>query len=280
MFDLLDDLEAVLDKFAADEGPVDVVRVSKLTERLEFQRLRAIGAYDRSAGWLLDGFVSAQSALRSKCRLSTGHAHGAVVLARKLDQLPETAAAFRPGEIGGTGSARARVHAERDEMLDGIEAELVAFAPVSTPTGSGTCCSRSSTPSTGMVAPKATNAELAKNKITLSSTLHGRGVLNGSLDAELTELGITMFDAEIEQLREAGETRTMPQLRAAAFESIARQYLAGRGMTDARVGARPTSASWPTSPRSRRWIPNSRPISGPRPPTGACSPGDAGTARV
>ena len=127
MFDPLDDLEAVLDKLAADEGTVDVARVSKLAERLQFQRLRAIGAYDRSAGWLLDGFVSAQSALRSKCRMSNGHAHGAVVLARKLDQLPETAAAFSGGEIGREhAEVIAHVYTpERAEMIDGIEAELV-----------------------------------------------------------------------------------------------------------------------------------------------------------
>ena len=236
MFDLLDDLEAVLDKLAADEGPVDVVRVSKLTERLEFQRLRAIGAYDRSAGWLLDGFVSAQSALRSKCRLSTGHAHGAVVLARKLDQLPETAAVFGAGEIGREHAAvLADVYTpERAEMLDGIEAELVAFVWVSTPNEFRNMLQQIVDAFDGDGGAKGDERELAKNKITLSSTLHGRGVLNGSLDAELTELGITMFDAEIEQLREAGETCTLPQLRAAAFESIARQYLAGRGMTDAR----------------------------------------------
>ena len=111
MFDLLDDLEAVLDKLAVDERPVDVVRVSQLAERLEFQRLRAIGAYDRSSGWLLDGFVSAQSALRSKRRLSNGHAHGAVVLARKLDRLSETAVAFGAGEIG---HEHAEVLARRD----------------------------------------------------------------------------------------------------------------------------------------------------------------------
>jgi hypothetical protein len=32
MFDVLDDLEAAVDKLAADEGFVDVARLSKLTE--------------------------------------------------------------------------------------------------------------------------------------------------------------------------------------------------------------------------------------------------------
>ena len=72
------------------------------------------------------------------------------------------------------------------------------------------------------------------NKVTLSSTLGRRGVLNGSLDPELTDLALTAFDAEMEVLRQKGETRTTPQLRAEALASICRQYLASRGRSSAR----------------------------------------------
>ena len=34
MFDVLDDLETAIDKLAADEGVVDVERISQLAERL------------------------------------------------------------------------------------------------------------------------------------------------------------------------------------------------------------------------------------------------------
>ena len=42
------DLENTVDKVAADERALDVERLSRLAERVEFLRLRAIGQYDRS----------------------------------------------------------------------------------------------------------------------------------------------------------------------------------------------------------------------------------------
>src|SRR5476649_1846750 len=98
MFDCLTPLEEAIDKLAADEGCVDVARISNLVERLEFQRVRAIGEYDRSGAWAADNFVSTASALRAKLRCSPGKAHRLVRLARNLEHLPETAAAFGAGE--------------------------------------------------------------------------------------------------------------------------------------------------------------------------------------
>src|SRR5450631_3662768 len=99
MFDTLTDLETAIDKLAADEGVVDVERLSVLAERLEFQRLRAVGGYDRSCAWAAEGFVSTSSALRAKLRCSHSHAFRSVRLARKLESLGEVAAAFGAGEI-------------------------------------------------------------------------------------------------------------------------------------------------------------------------------------
>ena len=62
----------------------------------------------------------------------------------------------------------------------------------------------------------------------------GRGILNGSLDAELTDIVLTALDAEMETIRVKGETRKTPELRSAALDSICRQYLASRGDSQAR----------------------------------------------
>src|SRR5512140_641416 len=99
MFDVLDGLEAAVDKLAAEDGFVDVVRLSRLAERIEFQRLRAVAAFDRSGSWAAEEFPSSASALRAKTRCSNGQAFHSVVLSRKLEDLPETAAAFAAGEI-------------------------------------------------------------------------------------------------------------------------------------------------------------------------------------
>ena len=91
MFDVLDELEAAIDKVASSEQSLDVERMCRLAERVEFLRLRAIGEFDRSCDWQADGFVSAAAALRSKCRVSHGKARRSVEVARKLECLPETA---------------------------------------------------------------------------------------------------------------------------------------------------------------------------------------------
>jgi len=48
MFDVLADLERAIDKVFADESPVDVERMCRLADRVEFLRLRAVGRFDRS----------------------------------------------------------------------------------------------------------------------------------------------------------------------------------------------------------------------------------------
>ena len=75
MFDvldvLLDDLDAAIDKVAACESVFDVERLCRLADRVEFLRVRAIGAFDRSGDWQLNGFLSAAAALRVRCRMMT-----------------------------------------------------------------------------------------------------------------------------------------------------------------------------------------------------------------
>jgi Domain of unknown function (DUF222)/HNH endonuclease len=97
--------------------------------------VRAIGEFDRSGSWAAENFVSTASAVRAKLRCSHGHAHRLVRLARKLERLPETSAAFGAGEITGehVDEITRPYTPERAEMLEGIEAELVEFGRISTP---------------------------------------------------------------------------------------------------------------------------------------------------
>jgi hypothetical protein len=135
VFDVLDDLEAAIDKVAAEVGDLDVARMCRLADRVDFLRLRAIGTYDRSLAWRTEGFLSAASGVRAKTRLTRGQAYRAVDLARKLADLPEAAEAFAVGEIT---KAHADVIAdgytpERAEMIRGVEAALVDNARLADP---------------------------------------------------------------------------------------------------------------------------------------------------
>jgi hypothetical protein len=235
MFDPLDDLEMALDKLASSEAPLGVERLSRLVERAEFLKLRAIREYDRSCEWAADGFVSTTTAVRAKCRSSSSHAHKSVVLARQLEDLPEVAEAFAAGEITGEHAqviAR-RYTPARAEMIAGIEAELVAFARIATPEETRKALKMMTDAFDHDGGAAHDDAEYKLNKVTLSE-LAGRGVLHGSFDPELLDLASTALDAEMEVLRKKDDARRTPQLRADAFASICRQYLASRGDTEAR----------------------------------------------
>src|SRR5262245_64134476 len=99
MFDLMADIEAFVDKLAASEAPADVIRLTRVIERLEYQRLRAVRELDRSGRYVDDDCLSAAAWLRHRARLSAAQSYGSVRLARALDRLPETAAAFETGDI-------------------------------------------------------------------------------------------------------------------------------------------------------------------------------------
>ena len=250
MFDVLDELEGAVDKVAADECTLDVERLSRLAERVEFLRLRAIGQYDRSGGWAADGYVSTASALRARTRCTSGSAHRSVDLARKLQRLPETAAAFGAGEITREHAVTitARYTPERAPMIEHIEAELVVFARLSTPKELQSAVKTMTDAFDGDIGARSDAAEYELNAMTLSSSLYGRGVLNGSFDTEVTDLALTALDAEMEALRRPQDTRPWPQRRAEAFESICRQYLAGRGSSAARGrGQTQVSVVWDLS---------------------------------
>jgi hypothetical protein len=230
--DVLSELECAIDKVAADETvDLDVEWVCRLADRVEFLRLRAIGEYARSGDWQLNDYLTAPAALRARCRMSAGHAQRAVQLARKLDELPELAAAFAAGDVS-------RAHAEqitdaatpqRAEAIRGVERELVDYARLATPTELRGAVRRVTDAIDGDGGAGADDAEHAKNTVTLP-VLAGRGVLSGDLDAESTEIVATALDAEIEALfpRDRADRPPIPQRRADALLAICRLYLASR----------------------------------------------------
>jgi hypothetical protein len=235
MFDSLTPLREAIDKLAVDEGFIDFVEVSKLVERLERQRLRAVGEYDRSGAWAAENFVSAASALKAKLWCSRGKAHRLVRLARKLEHLPETAAAFGAGEINGehVDEITRPYTPARAEMLEGIDKELADFARISTPAELQAAVKTMVDEFDGDGGADDDDKQHQLNRMTLSE-VGGRGILNGSFDPELTDLVQTALDAEMEVLRQTADTRTLPQLRADSAESIFRWYLSARGDSTAR----------------------------------------------
>jgi len=163
--------------------------------------------------------------------MSSGSARRAVDLARKLDAMPEMTGAFAAGQV-----SRAHVEAiadaytaERAEMLQGIERELVDCARVATPSELRGAVRRVRDAFDGDGGASTDEAEHAKNQVTFP-IVAGRGALSGDLDAESTEIVATALDAEIEARHRDGEPgrRPIPERRAEALVAICRLYLAGR----------------------------------------------------
>ena len=227
MFDVLDDLETAIEKVMASERELDVERMCRLSERVEFLKLRTIRDYELSGAWQAEGFVSTASALRAKCRMVPGVAHGSVVLARKLERLPETAAAFGAGEISRHhAEAIARAHTpERATMIEDLDLEFANLARLTHAAQVRDEVKRIVDAFDGDGGAAEDAHQHALNKVTLSATLAGRGILNGSLDAELSRLVACAFDAELYALKQTGDPRGLPQRRAEALEAMCRRTL-------------------------------------------------------
>ena len=112
-----------------------IAKLRKELDAAEAAWLHEVAAYDRSGDWRAEGFMNPASALRHACHMSQGVARAHLELARKLEDLPEVAAAFADGEISARhATAIATSYTpERAAELNEVEGALVDFAREATP---------------------------------------------------------------------------------------------------------------------------------------------------
>jgi Domain of unknown function (DUF222) len=103
----IDQLDAALDRVAAWLRRIDgtslgegLIQVREPIDRCEAMFVDGVGRFDRSGEYAADGALSIVNWLWWKCRLSGGAAAERVSIARQLDQLPRTEAAFANGDLG------------------------------------------------------------------------------------------------------------------------------------------------------------------------------------
>ena len=268
MFAVLDDLEEAVAKASSSEQWLDPVQLCRIAEQVEFLKVRALGRFDASGDWAAEGFVSAAAWLRARTNMSHGAAMQALTLARRLPQLPETAAAFAAGEIS-------RQHAsliadactpDRIQPIAEVEGQLVEIARRVQPRELRTVVQRLIDALDGDGGAATDDQLYERRRLHLSPTLGGMGVLDGALDAEGTEIVATALDAEMERdllapIRAPGSAagrRAREHLPARARRRRARQF-----------AARPPALfrGSSTSPNSRTVLPPSSPRFGARPRT-------------
>ena len=187
---------------------------------------------DRREAYRRDGAVSMKAWLRGSCRMAPEAATATVSTGRRLEQLPQTAAAFAAGEIS---AAHARVITramtpgrlakaaeagidigETDEILAGLAR---ATGPKETARGVAQWVAG--------VDPDGTLDDAAdtRRRFTMAPGLDGRVHLRGELDAVGGEYVHTALSALMNGDRPAGDTRSHAERQGDALVALARRAL-------------------------------------------------------
>jgi Domain of unknown function (DUF222) len=152
-----------------------IAKLRKELDAAEAAWLKEVAAYDRSYDWRAEGFMNPASALRHACHMSQGVARGHLELARKLEDLPEVAAAFADGEISARHATAIAVSftPERVSGISEVETALVEYAREATPHDLGRVVKYVTDAIDGDGGAVAEEARYQRRRLHMSRTLDG-----------------------------------------------------------------------------------------------------------
>ena len=78
----------------------DLVEMRRTVERLESEFVRRVAEVDRRASYSRDGILSTTAFLKHRCGMAASTARERVRVARALEDMPHTSAAFATGDLG------------------------------------------------------------------------------------------------------------------------------------------------------------------------------------
>ncbi|MDP9428642.1 MAG: HNH endonuclease [Actinomycetota bacterium] len=230
----------------SDDALLDLVgELSTVANRVAAALTSAVRAADCRESYRRDGAVSMKGWLRGSCRLAPAEATAIVSTGRRLEQLPETAAAFATGEITAAHArviTRAmtpgRVAKAADAGIDLAETDRILAdlarqtAPHETARGVARWVAG--------VDPDGALDEAAdvRRRFTMASGLDGRVHLRGDLDPVGGEYLHTALAALMNGDRPARDTRSHAERQADALVALARGALDSGSLPDVR-GERP-----------------------------------------
>jgi hypothetical protein len=220
MPDALADVERALEKLLASEQPLDVERMHRVKNTCDALWARAVEAYDRSEAYRDDGFLTARTAIGTKCRVE---ASGDLALGRKLRNLPHVAEAFARGSISRQhAQALANGYTpERASALAEIEEQLVGLARKYTPRQVGQIVRRYTDALDGDDGSSRAEHERQACQVYLAKTLDGMWSLHGTLDDEWGQTLNNALAARMGPPR-SGDERSPAQRRAEALVELCR----------------------------------------------------------
>ena len=231
-------LRSAVDELAAEDlagvepGALgeDVVELTKQLERLDAERLRRLRRFELSGAWAQDGSLSTQSWLRNHTRMGAGEAAERVRVARRLEDMPLTGAAFAEGEIG---YRHVRVIARAvdtspacAQALADVESLLVDYARERGPSSLARVVDHWKYRVDADAFERGEQERFDRRDLKISSLLDGMHALGGLLDAEGAAIVKTALNAYDKPLPD--ERRCAGQRRADALIEICRQSLERR----------------------------------------------------
>jgi len=235
--DPLAELEYAIDELAevdhrevsGHERRTRLMRLQRLQNRVDAERLRLVEVADRSGDALAVGAVNTKAWLHHECGLAKGAAGRDVRAARRLQEFPAWTAAYAAGSVN-RGHVDVLVKAatsERVERFAEHETLLLKQATHLGPDDFARVVSRACEVIDADRGPNEARDQIERRRLHLSETMDGMGVLDGLFDPEST----LVLNQALEHFmaldpNQPGEKRPISQHRADAAVSMARYALA------------------------------------------------------
>ncbi len=234
--DPLAELEYAIDELAevdhrevsGHERRTRVMRLHRLQNRVDAERLRLVEVVDRSGDAIAVGAVNTRAWLRHECGLASGAAGRDVRAARRLEEFPAWTKAYAAGTVnrGQVDVLVKAATAERVERLAEHETLLLEQAKKLSPDDFARTVSHACEVIDADNGPNETREQIERRRLHLSKTLDGMWKLDGVLDPESGEVLNTALEHFMAlDPDKPGEKRPISQRRADAAVSMARYVL-------------------------------------------------------
>ncbi|MEQ1788321.1 MAG: DUF222 domain-containing protein, partial [Acidimicrobiales bacterium] len=203
-----------------------MVEVAQLHSALTAKVTMALAELDRRGEWEIDGSASMTAWMRAHLDVTNQQANRMLKTGRRLRDLPGTAGAWLAGELseGQVEIVVANVSDRRAPLWSEHEAEIVPLLRGLDVVQTARAMQDWARRADAILDEDAPPAEPIA-EVHLVQTLDGRGYLNGSLDAESTEIiatGLRLADSDDRELSHA-------QRQGQAMVDVFRSYLDHQG---------------------------------------------------
>src|ERR1700687_42476 len=233
---VIGEIDRLLDLLGAEDLHVlpaesigdDLKGLTRIGNRVAAENSRRLRRFDKGQGLASSMALSAQAWLRWQCNLTAATASEQVQVARQMDSLPQTEAAFSQGEISHRHAALiARTADKLGDKFDSQAETILVTAAKELDTWRlrrATMFLRHCLEPDGGLADA--NDAHERRYLYLSQTYDGIFRLDGQLDADGGAALQTVLDALMGPPA-ADDHRTAPQRRADAMADLARRQLDG-----------------------------------------------------